>query len=89
MNATPLKISDAAKRDVRILFIAKHALPASEVLIVDPNRGNRAAFSKRMAGMGYALSDRSIKSIAGLGVAAYSGRLLHYRRSYASLKHRC
>lgn len=26
MNATPLKISDAAKRDVRILFIAKHAL---------------------------------------------------------------
>lgn len=26
MNVTPLKISDAAKRDVRILFIAKHAL---------------------------------------------------------------
>jgi predicted nicotinamide N-methyase len=70
-------------------FIAKHAMPASEVLIVDPNRGNRSAFSKRMESMGYALSDRSIKSIAGSGVAAYNGRLLHYRRSHSSLKHRC
>ncbi|MDC8772133.1 class I SAM-dependent methyltransferase [Roseateles albus] len=61
-------------------FINQHALPASEVMIVDPNRGNRSAFSKHMAALGYTLAEQSIKSLAGLGVPAYSGRLLHYRR---------
>lgn len=70
-------------------FIAQHALPASEVLIVDPNRGNRSAFSKHMATLGYALSDHGIQTMASPGVAAYKGRLLHYRRSHMGLKHRC
>jgi hypothetical protein len=61
-------------------FIARHAQPVSEVMIVDPNRGNRPVFSRHMAALGYALEDVAIKSLPGIGVA-YSGRLLHYRRS--------
>jgi predicted nicotinamide N-methyase len=60
-------------------FIGLHALPRSEVLIVDPNRGNRPAFSRRMAALGYALEDRPLRSPAGTP-AAFSGRLLRYRR---------
>jgi predicted nicotinamide N-methyase len=56
-------------------FIDLHALPASEVLIVDPNRGNRPAFSRHMAAFGYRLQETVIKQ------AGYGGRLLHYRRS--------
>lgn len=70
-------------------FIARHALPASEVLIVDPNRGNRAAFNKRMAAIGYALQDYPIKQPICADAPAYSGRLLHYRRSHAAQVHRC
>jgi len=59
-------------------FIARHANPRNEVLIVDPNRGNRAAFTRRMAALGYALEETPLRAAAGL--PAYSGRLLHYRR---------
>ena len=52
----------------------------SEVMIVDPNRGNRPVFSRHMAALGYTLEDVAIKSLPG-AVVAYSGRLLHYRRS--------
>eukprot|EP01137_Pigoraptor_chileana_P016708 Opistho-2@6085 len=58
-------------------FIERHALPVSEVMIIDPNRGNRSAFNKRMVGMGYALEETALRS------AVYSGRLLHYRRQGA------
>ncbi len=60
-------------------FIARHAMPSGEVLIVDPNRGNRSAFSKRMASLGYALQNRILKSPPG-AAASYSGQLLSYRR---------
>ncbi|MEJ6006995.1 SAM-dependent methyltransferase [Paucibacter sp. AS339] len=70
-------------------FIARHAMPASEVLIVDPNRGNRAAFSKRMAALGYLLKDVALKSAATEWAPSYNGRLLHYQRSHAAQVHRC
>lgn len=59
-------------------FIARHALPASEVMIVDPNRGNRPAFSRHMAALGYGLAAAAIRVLPG--AAAYSGQMLHYRR---------
>lgn len=62
-------------------FIARHALPSSEVLIVDPNRGNRAAFSRQMLALGYQLEDTPIRRAESATQPAYSGRLLHYRRS--------
>jgi predicted nicotinamide N-methyase len=61
-------------------FISRHARSVSEVMIVDPNRGNRPVFNRHMAALGYALEDVAIKSLPGASVA-YSGRLLHYRRT--------
>ncbi len=61
-------------------FIGRHAPAQSEVWIVDPDRGNRAAFSHSMRGMGYTLVDRRIVTAASDREAAYSGRLLVYRR---------
>lgn len=63
-------------------FIARHALPDAEVLIVDPNRGNRAAFNRRMADAGFRMDETRLDAAAP-GTAAYRGRLLRYRRSAA------
>lgn len=60
-------------------FIARHASIAGEVLIIDPNRGNRSPFHRRMALLGYALTDTLIKDPLGPG-GPYSGHMLHYRR---------
>jgi predicted nicotinamide N-methyase len=62
-------------------FIERHALPSSEVFIVDPNRGNRAAFTRRMATLGYGLDETAIQHAAQATQPAYRGRLLHYRRA--------
>lgn len=61
-------------------FIGRHAAPEGEVWIVDPDRGNRPTFNRRMAALGYALEDCRIDTLASLGALAYRGRLLVYRR---------
>lgn len=61
-------------------FIERHALPMAEVLIVDPNRGNRSAFNKRMSAMGFGLDDHAIH-VKQAGGEDYRGRLLQYVRS--------
>jgi predicted nicotinamide N-methyase len=60
-------------------FIARHASPVAEVLIVDPNRGNRSGFNRRMASEGFALEEVDL-SHARDGEPAYRGRMLRYRR---------
>lgn len=59
-------------------FIEKHALPQCELLIVDPNRGNRSAFGKRMAGLGFEFSETTLG--AEPGSPGYRGRLLRFVR---------
>ena len=61
-------------------FIGRHASPSGEVLIIDPNRSNRGAFHRHMAGLGYGLQETIIHDPVGPG-GPYSGRLLHYRRT--------
>ena len=61
-------------------FIDRHALPEAEVLIVDPDRGNRSAFNRRMAQAGFALEESRLSPLAP-GGAAYRGRLLRYLRA--------
>jgi predicted nicotinamide N-methyase len=63
-------------------FIARHARASAEVLIVDPNRGNRAAFNRRMAHEGFALEEIDL-SRAPAGGEAYRGRMLRYLRAEA------
>lgn len=60
-------------------FIARHASPNAEVLIVDPNRGNRSAFNKNMASEGFALEEVDLSHSLASG-EAYRGRMLRYRR---------
>ena len=62
------------------LFIERHAMPVSEVLIVDPERGNRAAFTRRLQQLGYVLEETLLRDEAVEQAPEYRGRLLRYRR---------
>jgi 2-polyprenyl-3-methyl-5-hydroxy-6-metoxy-1,4-benzoquinol methylase len=55
-------------------FIERHAAPDCEVWIVDPNRGNRAAFTKALAGLGFAVSETVLEGVG------YRGRLMRFAR---------
>jgi predicted nicotinamide N-methyase len=63
-------------------FIDRHATPDAEVLIVDPGRGNRAAFSRGMAVNGYAA--QAPQGLVGVTEAApaelFRASMLIYRR---------
>ena len=61
-------------------FIGRHAMRVAEVWIVDPDRGNRAAFSRHMAAQGFSLREERLDQPATAQSAAYKGRLLAYRR---------
>jgi predicted nicotinamide N-methyase len=64
-------------------FIARHAAAVGEVLIVDPNRANRAPFHRRMAALGYALTETMLMVASADGAPPWRGRLLHYQRGMA------
>lgn len=61
-------------------FIQTHAAAAAEIWVVDPNRGNRAAFHKHMARVGFVLHEQVLDQPAHDGLAAYKGRMLTYTR---------
>ena len=63
-------------------FIGRHAsdCAASEVWIVDPERGNRPGFTRLMTAQGYALEQLRLDTQSTLTQPAYRGRLLWYRR---------
>ncbi len=62
-------------------FIERHATERGEVLIVDPNRGNRAAFTRRMREQGYRLDELLLTGPALVaGGPLWRARLLRYRR---------
>ncbi len=61
-------------------FIQRHAAPGAEVWIVDPDRSNRPAFTRRLAAFGFDLVDLRLDHAALGGVPAYKGRLLTYSR---------
>ena len=60
-------------------FIERHASPGAQVLIVDPDRGNRASFTRKMGVLGYSHSQTRLTALPGDG-GAYKGRLLSYQR---------
>jgi predicted nicotinamide N-methyase len=60
-------------------FIERHAMPDAEVVIVDPDRGNRSAFTHRMAAQGFTLRATRM-SAPDANSGAYKGRLLQYKR---------
>jgi predicted nicotinamide N-methyase len=61
-------------------FIARHANAVAEVLVVDPDRGNRSAFNQRMAALGFSASALSVRLLPE-GEGVYKGRVLRYLRT--------
>jgi predicted nicotinamide N-methyase len=61
-------------------FITRHAAPAAQVWIIDPNRGNRPAFSALLRKAGFALHGERVEHLALGDVAAYKGHMLTYVR---------
>jgi len=63
-------------------FIGRHASDsaASEVWIVDPERGNRPAFTRLLTALGYGVEQLRLDTPATPSKPAYRGRLLCYRR---------
>lgn len=59
-------------------FIELHAERNAEILIVDPDRGNRPNFNRRMQAFGYLRDETPIRSLPG--GEPYKGRLLRYVR---------
>lgn len=62
-------------------FIEDHTQPSAEVWIVDPHRGNRPAFNRRMAHLGFDLCEQRLDRLATPLHTAYRGRMLTYTRS--------
>lgn len=60
-------------------FIALHAAPGAQVWIADPDRGNRAAFNRHMAGHGFTCTEQRMDQSAQGEMLAYKGRLLVYQ----------
>jgi predicted nicotinamide N-methyase len=66
-------------------FIGRHAKPAVEVWIVDPDRGNRPAFNRLMAAQGFLVREERLDRPASDGTEVYKGRLLIYLRPGAAV----
>ena len=65
-------------------FIDLHAAVGAEVWIVDPDRGNRPAFNRQMADLGFDRQEERLSHslpVADPAQPSYKGRLLVYRRS--------
>ena len=61
-------------------FIERHAESCAEVLIIDPDRGHRPAFTRCMRQVGFEPTETRASSQLADG-SAYRGRILQYRRA--------
>tara|TARA_R110001592_G_scaffold33316_4_gene115623 strand:- start:4363 stop:5034 length:672 start_codon:yes stop_codon:yes gene_type:complete len=59
-------------------FIERHASAKCEVVLVDPGRGNHAAFSKKMLKLGYEHSQETVQE--SKLEEAFKGTILRYKR---------
>lgn len=63
-------------------FIDRHAARSAEIIIVDPDRGNRVGFCREMASLGYTLTARRANSWLENG-DPFKGSILSLTRSLA------
>lgn len=61
-------------------FIDQHATAVAEIIIVDPDRGNRSAFCREMAALGFGLTMTPANKTLESG-EAYKGRFLTFGRA--------
>ena len=69
---------DREQPEILSQFIDLHANQDAEVLIVDPDRGNRTSFNRKMSVLGYSHTEDRISHLPD--GAPYKGRLHSYRR---------
>lgn len=60
-------------------FLQHHATPKAQILIIDPNRSNRAAFNRYMHESGFSLTEIPLNEPLHDG-SPYRGRLLKFAR---------
>jgi len=63
-------------------FIASHAAPDAQIVIVDPDRGNRVGFCREMTRLGYDCSSRIAERVIENG-ERYKGRFLSFSQTSA------
>jgi len=61
-------------------FIERHSQAAMEVVIVDPDRGNRAGFNRLMDTLGFDREESKVRQLPD-GSTPYKGRVLSYARA--------
>ena len=71
---------DREQPEILSRFIALHAQNKAEVIIVDPDRGNRSSFNRIMEATGYSRTEMRISSLPG-DAARYKGRVLRYLKT--------
>ncbi len=62
-------------------FVLGHAAPLAEVWIVDPDRGNRSVFRRRLQAEGFVLSEHRLDRLQQAGRPGYKGRLMRFVRA--------
>ena len=62
-------------------FIALHTKAAAQVWVIDPDRGNRPAFTRHMAEHGFAVQEERLYAPALPPAPRYKGRVLVYTRT--------
>ena len=65
--------------DILSRFIDRHSNAAVEVIIVDPDRGNRSRFNRDMSDLGYVHREQTAEKRQSCG-EPYKGRILNYQR---------
>lgn len=60
-------------------FIQRHAQERVDIVVLDPDRGNRSGFCKRMLALGYAMDVRRAATTQSTG-EAYHGHFLNFSR---------
>lgn len=61
-------------------FIDRHAAPSAQIIIVDPDRGNRVGFCREMTRLGYGYTTRRANNFIENG-EPFKGRFLTFSRS--------
>ncbi len=70
---------ERSQPDILSGFIDRHSSPGVEIIIVDPDRGNRARFNRDMAELGYSHNEQRADT-RQLSGEPYKGRILSYQR---------
>jgi predicted nicotinamide N-methyase len=72
--------------DTLAQFIDLHAAPGADIIVLDPDRGNRNRFCSRMQTLGYGVAMQRAGPTQSTG-EAYKGHFLNFKKTNATLQH--